>query len=256
MEFLEWLIEHLLEIIIAIIGSTGVYYLIQINKNQTINLRNSPNSQVIQIQEMNQSEINILKEGLGKEKGVFGKIPSGEEKPKELLKRIRGALEDNKSLHIVAEMCLRLAQKLKFKEDEEWLNKEVYGFEELLKEEDQKKGMKLRKSDDKYSYRSINTELNLQFKNGKIETFPLKMFMSKPLSQIESWINNFKQNPSSTKELVMNAPPLEIMVETLNVSPEERVPYLLSISELENVVQEVRKKILRFLEKANEKLES
>lgn len=255
MEFLDWLIEHILEIIIILISSTGLYYVIKIN-NQKINLNNSPNSPVLQVGEMKYSSITLFKEELDKEIGVFGKIPSGEEKPKDLLKRIQRALEDNKSLHIVAEMCLRLSQKLKFKEDEEWLNKEVYGFEELLKEEDQKKGMKLRKSDDKYSYRSINTELNLQFKNGKIETFPFKMFMSKPLSQIESWINNFNQNPSSTKELVMNAPPLEIMVETLNVSPEERVPYRISISELEDVIQEVRKKILKFLEKVNEKLEN
>lgn len=255
MELLDWLIEHFLEIILTIIGSTGVYYLIQINRNQIANINNSPNSQVLQVQKMDKSQINIFKKGLSKEEGIFGKVPSGEETSEDLLKRIQRALDDSRPLYIVAQMCLRLTQKLKFKEDEEWLNKEVYGFDELIKEEDQKRGMKLKKVDDKYSsYRSINTELNLQFRDGKIETFPLRMFMNQPLSQIESWIDKFNQNLSSPKELVMNAPPLEIMVETLNVSPEEKVPYIISLNELEKIVHEVRKKILKFLEKATQKL--
>jgi len=175
------------------------------------------------------------------------------EKPGDLLREVQGALDSNKPLHIVAEMCLRLAQKLKLEEDEEWLSKEVYGFEELLKKENQEKGMKMRKADDKYSYRTIGTEFNLQVRGGKIQPFPLKVLMTKPLSQIERLVKNFNQNPSSTKELIMWGVPLEILVETFKISSREKIPYPLNISELENILHEVRKKILRFLEKVHKK---
>ncbi len=44
------------------------------------------------------------------------------------------------------------------------------------------------------------------------------------------------------------------MVKTLHLSPDTEVPYMIKINELNKILIEVRRKLLKFVEKAREKL--
>lgn len=258
MAFEEWLIEHLLEIILVLISSTAVYFLIQINKNQLASIKSSPGSSIIQVQEMKNSQINTFKEKSKKETEVFGEAPVERENPKELLSKIRDFLDQKASISIITEMSLRLSQKLKMKKDEEWLSKEVYGFREYIDKKQDQKGMKLKKleKNSPHKYRSIKAELNMKFGQRSPDKFPVNLFISQSLNQIEDWINpNKTQGQVPLSDLmVMQAPPMQLMVEDLKVDPKEKVPYIINRSSLQNILLEVRLRIIKFLEEAEKKI--
>ncbi|MBI2452282.1 hypothetical protein HYV50_04380 [Candidatus Pacearchaeota archaeon] len=250
MVFSEWLADKIIEIIIALVGSGAVYYLFQINKNQKASMINSPNSQIIQAQR----DVNIssFREGIKKETAFSEEIIEKEDNPKKLLGKIENYLDEDKPISIIAEMSLRLAKKLEMKEDEKWIEKEVKGYTEYLEPgEESKTGLKFKKQEKENQHRRIEAELNLGLKNGQIERFDIPMFISQSLRQIEDWANKY----SNQHQIVMNAPPMELMVKDLNVNPNEPVPYLVNPQSFKRILNGVRQKIIDFLDRAKKKKE-
>lgn len=227
MAFEEWLADKIIEIILTLLGGGAVYYLFQINKDQKASMINSPNSQIIQSHE--NVNINNFKEGIKKETAFSEEIVEKEDNPKKLLDKIENYLDEDKLVSIITEMSLRLAKKLEMKEDEKWLEKEVKGYSEYLESgEESKSGLKFKKQEKGNEHRRIQAELNIGLKNGHIEKFDIPMFISQSLRQIEDWASKY----SNQNRIVMNAPPMEIMVKDLNVNPTEPVPYLVNPSHL------------------------
>ena len=263
MTFEEWLVEHIVEIASLIVSLAGfgfaVKYLIKIEKNQKALLINSPNSQVIQITgDFTNSQINHFKEGSKKILAFPEEIAEEETNSKKLISKIENYLDENKSVSLIATMSLRLAKMLKMKDDEEWLSKEVYGFKEFLKESeaDKGKGMQMKKTDEKYKHRGVDAELNMQFNQREPQSFPLHIFMSQPLSQVEELVNKMHSEiPSNQMSdlLVMHAPPLQLMIDTLNVDPYQKVPYVITRNSLAKILSEVRLKLVEFIGRAREK---
>ena len=251
MAFVDWIIDKIIQIIIAILGGVVIYYLIQI-KNQKASISNSPNSQNAQLQTGNitNSQINILKEGIKKEIAFSEEIPEKEDNPRKLFSKIENYLDKNKPLSTIAEMSLRLAQELRMNDDEKWLKKEVYGYKEYLEIDEKEAVMKIKKREKENQHRRIEAELNLGFKNGQIESFKIPMFISQSLSQIETWKDLYLKE----KQIVLMAQPINIMVETLNVNPNEKVPYLVYPSSFKKILDETRLKIIDFLNRTKEKI--
>ena len=52
----------------------------------------------------------------------------------------------------------------------------------------------------------------------------------------------------------MNAPPMEIMVKNLNVTPNESVPYIVNPHSFKDILGKLRQKIIDFLDRAKNKL--
>ena len=249
MVFSEWITDKIIEIILALVGGIGVYYLIQINKSQKVSMINSPNSQIIQAQR--DVNINSFREEIKKETAFSEEIIEKEDNPKKLLNKIENYLDEDKPISIIAEMSLKLAKKLEMREDEKWLEKEVKGYTEYLnQDEESKTGLKFKKQEKENQHRRIEAELNLEFKNGQIEKFDIPMFISQSLRQIEDWANKY----SNQHHIVMNAPPMELMVKDLNVNPNESVPYLVNPQSFKRILHGVRQKIIAFLDRAKEKV--
>ena len=243
----EWIADKVIEIILALLGGGVVYYLFQINKNQKASMINSPNSQIIQAH--GNVNINNLKKEIKKETAFSEEIVEKEDNPKKLIGKIENYLDEDKSISIIAEMSLRLAKKLEMKEDENWLEKEVNGYTEYLEPEEENKGLKFKKQEKGNEHRRIQAELNIGLKNGHIEGFDIPMFISQSIRQIEDWASKY----SNQNQIVMNAPPMEIMVKDLNVNPKEPVPYLVNPQSFRRILHGVRQKIIDFLEKAKKK---
>ena len=264
MVFGEWLIEHVVEIASLIVTLAGfgfaTRYLLKIEKNQRTLLINSPNSQVVQITgDVTNSQINHFNEGSKKVLAFSEEATEEETSAKKLINKIENYLDENKPVSLITVMSLRLAKILKMKNDEEWLSKEVYGFKEFLKESeaDKGKGLQMKKSDERYQYRGVDAELNLQFNQRDPQSFPLRIFISQPLSQIEDLVGKIHPEISSERIsnlLVMHAPPLQLMVETLHIDPDQKVPYIIDRSSLAKILSEVRLKIIDFIERAKEEI--
>jgi len=251
----EWWLEHFVEVISLIVSIAGFIvagtYLVKINKNQNLSIASSPNAQAIQIHgPVTNSQINNFREGSKKEVAVSELPVEKEQNPKKLIDKIEGYLDDGEPISTIVEMSLRLSKQLKMEESEKWLEKEVMGYHEYAGEEPTKTGLKMKKKGKEDEHRRVNSELNVQVNNEKIETFKIPMFISQPVRKIEELAN------SKGQLIVINAPPLEMMVKILNVAPEERVPYLVNISEFKNILLELRQKIIDFLDKAKDKLNS
>ena len=255
MNWVIWFIEHSIEIaslLVTIILFWVGSYLIKINNKQNISLINSPNSKVIQTGTGVTPFIldKFIKNK--KDKIVFSEeIEQQEKKSNILLDKIENYLDENKSVPLIAEMALRLAKELKLKMDEEWLEKEVHGFKDSFSDEVIEKGLKMRKSDKEFEHRRVEAELNIMAKGGKIEKLDVPMFFSQPLRQIEDWAERYSQE----QKIIMNAPPMELMVETLKVDPKKNVPYLVNPSSFKRILNEVRSKIIEFLNRAKEEID-
>ncbi len=264
MDLIAWLIEHSIEIISLLVTISGfgfaVKYLIRIEKNQVASIVDSPNSQVLQINgNITNSQISRFKEETKNAVVHPEKIVDEENDARKLINKIEDYLDENNQVSSIAGMALRLAKILKMKEDEEWLSKEVYGFRENLKSqpEDKEKGMKFQKQEEKYKHRGVDAELTLQFNQREPQTFPLRVFMSQPLSQIEDLIGKEHSEMSPEKRsnlFVMYAPPLQIMVDTLDVDPNEKIPYIIDRGSLSRIPSEVKLKITKFLDNVKNKM--
>jgi len=252
MAFEEWIADKIIEIILALLGSGAVYYLFQINKNQKASIINSPNSKIYQINgSVKDSQLKDFREESKQELAPSEAIPEKEDDPKKLLNKIEEYLDEDKSISIIAEMSFRLAKKLKMKEDEKWLEQEVKGYSEYLNpNEEGKTGLKFKKQEEGNQHRRIEAELNMGLKNGQIEKFDIPMFISQSLIQIEDWANKY----SNQNQIVMNAPPMELMVKDLNVNPNESVPYLVNPNSFKRILNGVRLKIIEFLERAKKNI--
>lgn len=254
MDWKIWLIEHSTEIASLIVTIIGFWvagkYLIKINNKQSINLINSPNSPIIQARgDVTSSNLDTFRKESKKEV-AFSEETIEEDNPKKLISKIENYLDENKLVSTIAEMSLRLAKKLEMTEDEIWLEKEVQGYTEFLEPEEKNKGLKFKKQEERSEHRRIQAELNIGLKNGQIERFDIPMFISQPIRQIEDWASTY----SNQNQIVMNAPPMELMVKNLNVDPRKDVPYLVSPSSFSRILNEVRLKIIEFLGQAKKKL--
>jgi len=254
MAFENWLIEHSVEIASLIVTIIGFWvagkYLIKINNKQNINLVNSPNSPIIQAGgDVTSSSIETFKKESKKEIAFSEEAIEEKTTSKKQIKKIEDYLDENKSVSTIAEMSLRLAKELKMQEDEEWLEKEVHGFREHLEDDYKKSGLKMKKSDEKFKHRKVEAELNIMLKNGHMDRFDVPMFFSQSIRQIEEWVERY----SKEQKIIMNAPPMELMVKNLNIDPNKSVPYLVSPSSFSKILNEVRLKIIEFLDRAKAK---
>ncbi|MFH1327005.1 MAG: hypothetical protein ABIH59_02670 [archaeon] len=255
MVFKEWLIEHSIEIASLIVTIIGFWvagkYLIRINNKQNISLVNSPNSPVtLAGRDINSSDVEAFRKGSKKGLVFSEESIKQEDNPKKQIKKIEEYLDENKKISLIAEMSLRLAKELKMNKDEKWLEKEVHGFREYFRDESFEGGLKMKKSDGRDIYRRIEAELHVMTKGGNIEKFDVPMFFSQPIRQIEEWAERY----SKEQKIIMNAPPMELMVKHLNVDPKKNVPYLVNPSSFNRILNEVRLKIIEFLDKAKKNI--
>ncbi len=250
----EWIIEHIVELlslVVAILGfGFSIKYLIRINKNQKASITNSPNSNIYQIgSPIDELQIKKFREESKKEI-VSSNSVLEEENSKKLIHKIERNLDENKSISTIAELSLRLAKKLQMKKDEKWLEKEIFGFWEHFGAKQNKTGIKAKKKDIENNYRIIDAELNIGLKNGMVETFRIPMFVSQSIRQIENWAEKY----SKEQRVILSAPPLDIMVETLKADPDKPVPYLVNPASYKKILDEVRLKIIRFLDRARKRI--
>lgn len=255
MTFKEWLIEHLVELTSLIITIIGLWvannYLIKIagifnfkSKNTLFVNQNGNNNHI--------GDINhVLNEQIASTQPL--NIQNETNNKKELINKLENFLDENKPVSTLASIAFRLANELKMSNDIEWLSKEVNGFKDNLKN-DLNAGLKFQKARPGDRHRSILAELNLEFKDGKLESLQIPIFISQSIYDIENWVSQISATIQGI--FVLNAPPPHLMVEQLKVDPNERVPYILSKSSLDKIINGVRLKIIDFLQRAKEKVNS
>jgi len=256
MDWNGWLIEHIVEIISLIVAIAGfgftIRYLYRISIKQNISLENSKNNNTVQIgNNVSNVEINQLKEKTDNEiipsnRPLFLEKNIG---AKELLSKIESRLDEEKPISTIVEMCLRLAGVLDMKKDKEWLSGEVNGFYQQTAG-----GLEIREIDEESfkfkSYRCVKAKLYLQAASRPPTEFEINMFISQPVREIESWANQF----SDSQPLIMRTAPLKLMVDTLHISPDEQVPYIIKSSAIKKILIGLRLELNKFVDSAREKL--
>jgi len=256
----DWLIEHSVELASLVVSIIGFWvagkYLININNNQKTSMgNNNTNSPQINVKGDN-NKINAFKEASEKEVGIFGNVPLEKESSKEIIKKIENALDENKPVSLTARMCLRLARELKMKKDIEWFSKEIYGMKDIV-DEGKEKGLTMRKMDivSPHEHRGIEAEFNIQFGKLGPEKFPINIFISQPLEEIENWLNQDKTQGqiSRSNTMIMWAPPVKLLIDSFKeITPETQVPYIFNKNSLQRILIEVKNKIEEFLGRAKE----
>lgn len=251
-----WLIEHVVEIISLIVAIIGfgftVRYLYRISIKQNMSLENSKNNILVQMgNNTGPVEINQLKEQSADETFILSDKPSVLDKTleaKELISRIEYQLDEEKPVSPITEMCLRLANKLNMKNDITWLSSEVNGFYQQSTG-----GLESRKIDDDRfkEYRRVKAKLYLQVSSRPSpEEFQINMFISQPIREIEFWGNQF----GGSQPIIMRTAPLKVMVDTLHISPDEQIPYLVESADIKKISIGLRLELNKFLERARKQL--
>lgn len=167
-----------------------------------------------------------------------------------LAKKIHQSLEAKKELSTIAEMCLDLARQLKMKEDEDWLDKEVNGYFK----NDTHAGLVYKDTSSSVfkPYRRINAKLYIKLSSQIIpETFNLKMFISQPLKEIETWANKDLKN----SQAIIYTAPLQLMIEKLHVDKNASVPYVVQTNDIKNILSGFKTELSKFMERAESVLD-
>lgn len=253
MDWQLWFVEHSVELISLLVTLIGLslanIYLFRINNKQWINQVNSPNSPIIQAgRDVTSSDLSSFKKDSKKDMAFSEEIVQNNDVPKEQIQKIEIYLNEDKKISLVAEMSLRLAKELKMPEDEAWLEREIQGFKEYKQRKGE--GLQMVKSSEGFEYRKVEAELHIMAKGGHTEEIKVPMFFSQSLRQIEDWVQRF----SKENKIIMNAPPMQLMVKELKVNPNKDVPYLINPSSLNRILNEVRLRIIDFLERAKKKI--
>lgn len=256
MEFDVWIIDHLVELILTIVLSFTLYFVIQI-KNQKITVTDSPGSvSLIECSNVTlgtaQGFLNEIKDE-GKTKTMYNPNKENDDVTKssvgkdELIKKIEQGLDEDKPITDIVRMSLRLARLVKSEKDIMWFESELEGFDIETQEDSIKGGLKMRKFPeyDPYDYRKIVAKLNLHFpkiKENPYQSFELPLFLSVRISSIELLTQQ------QGAELVMEAPPPSLMVESFKMNPEENIPYIINKMELSKLTNGLKNKIGKFVD--------
>ncbi len=220
-------------------------------KQSTINPINSPSLHIGNIENLGVNDIKTLLSGENIFTGTSENEPSKIDihDNRALLNKILSYLDEEKPVSTIAEMCLRLAHNLKMNEDEKWLSGEVNGF---FKDTSVGGLTSKNTAGAEYKpYRRIDALLRIGFYNKpNTEEFKIRFFVASPLREIEGHVVNL---PYIGKTIMTN-PPLQIMIDTLKVSPQEKVPYEVENSSLHRLIIGVRGELHRFSERAGTKV--
>ncbi len=225
-----------------IIGQPLAHYLKQVAENQksesiSQNQKKTKNStQAIAKDHSNVTvQNNYYKSDLPEEK-------TSDEK-KELIKEIGQELTKEKLSNTLIK-CIRLANLINSKKDVFWLENEAQGFDERTRGKI--------KDEEIPDYRIINTEIRLA-STADIGYTPLnyKLTLGSPIFQIEEWIESYNKT-TSPGEMILTAPMTEAFKKIYRESfqknpPSEKIPYIISISELKKILNGVKLRINTFI---------
>jgi len=252
----NWIINNDLELILIFGFSIGIYFLFQINLNiksqKTSFGDNSSNNTIINLQDSTMTS-NITDKFIAEKEGRTFNLPSQKENRikdnNKLFIDIEQKLSENYSITSMCSICLRLAKNLKLKRWEKFFENELQGYEAIIKEDEKEKGIQSKDIDKETIHRSVPFQISIKFKNRPIDTFDLKMFLSVPIEKIE---NLSVGDPF--EKLMMRAPPLSLMIETLNVNPNIDIPYIVQRGSLQEVIIGLKVKIREFLMEVDSKI--
>ena len=251
MTFKGWLIEHSVELaslIVTILGFLVVgNCLIKITSIFNFKAQNK----LLINQNGDNNHIGNINQGLNEQlTSTQPNIKEETNNKKELIKKLENFLDENKPVSTLASIAFRIANELKMSKDIEWLSNEVNGFKDNLNNKN--RGLKFKKAREEDKHRSIVAELNLEFKDGKMESLQVPLFISQSIYDVENWVSQLSAAIQGMS--VLRAPPPQLMVDELNVDPNERVPYIISKSSLDKIINGVRLKIIDFLQRTKEKV--
>ncbi len=262
----DWLIEHIIEIITLLVMLLGFERAIgsvkNLNVKQKAKLSRSPHSNIIQMAHVGSVNIPSFKRELEKEEITsqeyscaptkeIKKAANDNEEAKDILNKIEDYIDQQKDTSVIAKMCLRLAKILKMECDVDWLTKEVCGF---FQDSDSSDGLEEKSNlgQDYKNYRRVRFDLNIGYKNlQKIDTLPIKIFISQPLETIESWV----ENKDSSDIFLLKAAPMQTMINILHVDPNDKVPYTTNVQSIRHILIGARIELGKFTERARSKIQ-
>lgn len=148
---------------------------------------------------------------------------------------------------------LEIAREMKRKEDVKWLERELYGFPEII-------GRSIDRC--KYfenipgrpTYRLIEGEVNLYFEGIGVMQRRFPFAVGFPASEIERWIDFSR----GAKEILINMDPprpiLQLFEEHKLVIKSERMPVVFQVVDLKRILANLRQRLYKFLTEIEDSL--
>jgi len=150
---------------------------------------------------------------------------------------------------------LEIARKIKRNDDVEWLERELYGFPEVIGSKEPKP-CDVEKMPGSPTYRRIEGVVNFYFPNREIIEKRIPFVISFPASEIERWI----EFSGGGREILLNMDPpkfiLEFFKESKIKAKSERMPVVFQIIDLERILASLRERLHKFLTEIEDSLET
>lgn len=185
---------------------------------------------------------------------VTASIPSQQksdsERVEQLLEEVRSGLHIE-PLSAILFKCIEIAKRTNRKDDVEWLMKEYYGFREPGGRRLEAKEVKAGGPDDDslgHPYRLITANLTIQWRPNQIETYPIQIFMSDPIYDIENQAAQLKAPGAQMGYFHIPIPFGGPVGDLLRKnSPDGKIPMTMSANELERLLGGLRLKVSQFI---------
>lgn len=176
-------------------------------------------------------------------KGLFGKhrMPLVEK-----IARLKSIVFTVRPIAQLISDSLEIAREMKRNEDVEWLERELYGFLEVIGSKEPKP-CDVEKMPGSPIYRRIEGEVNLYFEGVEPVQQRFTFVIPFPASEVERWTNAFGKD----KEVLINMDPPKQIIEFLEKhklkAKSERMPVVVQVLSLERVLAGLRQRIHKFL---------
>jgi len=162
---------------------------------------------------------------------------------RELIQEINRDLTKEKLSNTLIK-CIRLANLISSKKDVFWLENDAQGFDERTRGKV--------KDEEIPDYRVINSEIRIaSTADIGYTSIDYKLTLGGPIYQIEDWIESYDK-ATSPGEMILRAPMTEVFKKVYREAfnqdpPSEKIPYIISISELKKILNGVKLRINKFI---------
>lgn len=150
---------------------------------------------------------------------------------------------------------LEIARKIKRDDDVEWLERELYGFPEVIGSKEPK-ACDVEEMPGSPTYRRIEGVVNFYFPNREVIEKKFPFVIPFPASEIERWI----KFSGGGREILLNMDPPKFIRELFKKykikAKSERMPVVFQVMDLERILASLRERLHKFLAEIEDSLET
>lgn len=171
----------------------------------------------------------------------------------EKIANLKSIVFTNKPIAQLISDSLEIARKMKRNDDVEWLEREMYGFPEVIGSKEPKP-FDVEKMPGSPTYRRIEGVVNFYFSDREVIEKRLNFVIPFPVSEIERWI----KFSGKGQEILINMDPPKFIRELFEKykikAKSERMPVVFQVLDLERILASLRERLHKFIAEIEDSL--